>query len=373
MAELNSAVRSGDIESVKRLVNRSKVDVFYNGICPLMLACQCGYVEIVKLLVEEGADVNLQNAYGSSRWSALMKAVAFGHVEIAKVLVECGAKIALENTRGESALVISCRSGNKNTEVIKLLLQQGYGMVDVVVSLIVACDAGYVEVVKTLLEYSTEPVNVVFTPSVETNLARMYRGWTALTKASAQGHNLIVDILLNNGADIDLKNRDGYSALMVAILKSKQETATLLVERGANLNLTTYHRDTALMLTARTGNIQIARLLLDRGASIDHQNYTGETCLIAACREQHREISKLLIERNANVNLHDDRGISAVFLEAKTIPGRSRRINSGEPTFQMIELLLGKGAEVNCISEEGKSALNLLEENRQYIPVSMHG
>ena len=117
--------------------------------------------------MEKGADVNLQNKSGLS---PLVKAVASGLVEVTRVLLECGATISLTTRQGEPALTIACRSGNRNTEVVKLLLQQGYDMTDVVISLLVAGEAGYIGVVRELLENSTEPVNVEFTPSIETNM-----------------------------------------------------------------------------------------------------------------------------------------------------------------------------------------------------------
>ena len=361
MAEINKAVRKGDIEAVEQLVNTNNVNRFYKDVSPLMLACQGENVALVKLLVEKGADVNLQNESGLS---PLMKAIGSGHVEVTRVLLECGAKTSLKTREGESALMIACRSGNENTEVIKLLLQQGCAVMDVVISLLVACEAEYIGVVRALLKDSTEPVNVVFN-SVKTNMTTKYLGWTALTKASACEHSQVVDILLTNGAGINLTSKDGKSALMVAILNNRQETATLLVERGADLNLPGPNGDTALMLTARTGNIQIAHLLLDRGASIDHQNDIGETCLIAACRQHRPEISKLLIERNANVSLRDDRGISAILCMA------THYMYAFSPEeFQVVELLLEKGAEVKSIPDMGESALSLLQRQREYIRVS---
>ena len=373
MAELNNAVRSGDTETVERLLKTNKVNRFYKDTSALMVACQCGHVALVKLLVKKGANVNLQNGSG---WSALMKAAVSGNVEVTKTLLECGAKTSLKTSEEGSALMIACRSSNKSSKVVKLLLQQGCDEADVVISLLVACKAGYVKVVEAILEYSTKPINVLFVPRLVGHprvhySASEYTGWTALTKASAYGHSQVVDVLLKNGADIDLKNKDGISALMVAIENDMQETATLLVEKGADLDL---HGklDTALTLAARKSNAHIARLLLDKGASIDLQNNVGETCLMVAChfRSFSKELSKLLLERNASVNLQDDKSNSALLNAAKYYAAKYYAAVYYNLLLELIELLLEKGAEIDLAADSGESPMTILQGESEAILVS---
>ena len=62
-----------------------------------MSACQNGHVDIAKLLLEEGAQVDLQKKSG---WSALMSACQNGHIDVAQLLLEKGAQVNLQTENG---------------------------------------------------------------------------------------------------------------------------------------------------------------------------------------------------------------------------------------------------------------------------------
>lgn len=78
----------------------------------LMLACCGGHEDIVKLLIDSGADLELQNESGHT---PLMEAASGGHVEVAKILLENGAGINTHSDEyKESALTLACYKGSYN-------------------------------------------------------------------------------------------------------------------------------------------------------------------------------------------------------------------------------------------------------------------
>ena len=87
---------------------------------PLHIVAQEGHVEVVKLLLEKGANIEAINNQGfTSLWIAAYK----GHTEIVKVLIAAGANIEAIDDEGYTPLEVAARNGH--VEVVKLLLEKG--------------------------------------------------------------------------------------------------------------------------------------------------------------------------------------------------------------------------------------------------------
>ncbi|MGO9122056.1 MAG: ankyrin repeat domain-containing protein [Desulfomonilaceae bacterium] len=85
-------------------------------------ACRSGYIEEVRRLLEEGADMNEIDVAG---WTPLMNACAAGHVQVVRLLIDCGANINYRSgqDKGMTALMLAALLGE--TEVVRLLLDNG--------------------------------------------------------------------------------------------------------------------------------------------------------------------------------------------------------------------------------------------------------
>ena len=118
----------------------------------------------------------------------------------------------------------------------------------------------------------------------------------------------IVDLLLKKGADVNLQDMSGQSALIKAVLLDDIDTFSTLKENDCDVSLVDCDGNNALCYAAMQGNNDIVRKLvhesLRRKLEIDHQNMRGLTALLIACQKGHLETARILaIEGGASVTI----------------------------------------------------------------------
>ena len=107
-------------------------------------------------------------------------------------------------------------------------------------------------------------------------------GWSILMRVAGKGGPEIAEVLIENGAKVNFKGKDGASALTIAAEKGNLGVARVLLAKGADINIRTDHGDTALMYGAEYGQTEIVRLLLTTGADVTPKDLDGETGLMIA-------------------------------------------------------------------------------------------
>ncbi|MBI4962130.1 MAG: ankyrin repeat domain-containing protein [Desulfomonile tiedjei] len=105
--------------------------------------------------------------------------------------------------------------------------------------------------------------------------------YTPLMEACAAGDIGVVKRLIENGADVNERNKHGGTPLSVACYRGKLDVAKLLLERGANPNVRTPGSGllSLLMDACVRGNLDLVRLLVEHGADINERNRSGYTAL----------------------------------------------------------------------------------------------
>ncbi|NXD33698.1 ANKR7 protein, partial [Copsychus sechellarum] len=126
---------------------------------------------------------------------------------------------------------------------------------------------------------------------------------TALHLACANGHVDVVLYLVENKCKLNLFDNDNRSPLIKVPVQCQQEKcAAILLEHGADPNLADAGGSTALHLAVLSGNTTVAGLLLEHNANIDAQNKEGYTPLVLAVSEHHEEIAEFLLKKGADVH-----------------------------------------------------------------------
>ncbi len=120
-----------------------------------------------------------------------------------------------------------------------------------------------------------------------------------LIKASLAGDLPKTERLLREGANVNARFKDGFTALMLASLTNHPAIVKLLLGKGADVNARTSHGVTALMLASGKGAIEVVRLLLESGADVNAKESSGWTALTHATKNGHEDLRALLIKHGA--------------------------------------------------------------------------
>ena len=157
--------------------------------------------------------------------------------------------------------------------------------------------------------------------------------YSALQLASETGRIELVLLFLEQGADVDVKNKEGNTVLMFAASRGHLEILKGLLDKGADVNLQNNAGLTALMMVAEKGNVEAVKLLLGKGADVNEKDSSGRTALMAASGFGHLEVVKTILDNGGNVNAKDNSGNTAL------------RIAQSANHFQVIRFLKARGGK----------------------------
>jgi ankyrin repeat protein len=121
-------------------------------------------------------------------------------------------------------------------------------------------------------------------------------GSPALVRAAHAGKREMVELLLDNGADIEQRGGRGWTALAEAANAEHLEIVSLLAVRGADVNARFKSSWTALMWVAREGNLGAVKLLLEKGADPDLKSEHRITAITLANQMGRTEVVEFLLE-----------------------------------------------------------------------------
>ena len=354
------------------------------GEFPLFGAIEHGDPEIVRLLVNTGAEVNAAAGFGGS--TALHEAVAQGNSEIVQVLVDAGADIEAEGFMSRTPLSLAAEEGAP--EIMKVLLGRAPDP-DTAASgdskkapspsaiggkaLFAAIESDNAAMVRLLVEAGADVNaaegfggNTPLHEAVEGGNAEIvqilvdagadieaegFMGQTPLSLAAEEGASEIMQILLGQGADNGTPEGEdkqspaiGSEALFTAIKKGDVETVRLLVEAGADVNAAEgFGGNTPLHEAVEGGNAEIVQILVDAGADIEAEGFMDQTPLSLAAEEGVTEIMQILLGQGADNGTQEGEDKQAPAIGSEAL---FNVIEKGD--VETVRLLVEAGADVNA-------------------------
>ncbi|KAI4873896.1 hypothetical protein NFI96_025058, partial [Prochilodus magdalenae] len=298
---------------VSRLLILAGANVNYrtevlNNAPVLCVHAHLGYLEMVGLLLEFGADVN---GASESGLTPLGCAAAAGHLPIVTALCAKKATVDHVDRNGQCALVHAALRGH--LEVVKYLVQCDWSSDEqeastfskshaVQQALIAAASMGYTEIASYLLDLPEKDEEEE--ERAQINSFDTLWGETALTAAAGRGKLDVCKLLLEQGAAVSQPNRRGIVPLFSAVRQGHWQIVELLQNHGADVNMADKQGRTPLMVAASEGHLATAEFLLAQGASLALMDKEGLTALSWACLKGHLPLVRVLVERGAGALPH---------------------------------------------------------------------
>jgi ankyrin repeat protein len=127
-----------------------------------------------------------------------------------------------------------------------------------------------------------------------------YFGIPVLHSAAGNGHKAVVQLLLENGANIEARSESEATALHWAAYGDHDTVVQLLIEKGANVEAKGGRGETALHQVAKYGHSNVVRLLIEKGADLEAETNGGETALQQAAGNGHEVVVRQLLRHNGD-------------------------------------------------------------------------
>jgi ankyrin repeat protein len=262
-------------------------------------------IEPVELLLKAGTEVNVRD---NNQQTALMWAVRKSGPKTTKLILEAGADVHIQDKDGMTALDYTL------SEWLELVSQAAsdpmfsYGCFDPwrseIVILLMRHGADIDSFYKKHKWYKKDYIGAFVQ-----NALYYY--------AVNQGADDTVSFLIQKGFDVNVQtdfcNSAFQTPLMYAALHGNIEKVEMLVRNGADVNLRDWRGSTALIYACIKGWAKIVKIIIDAGAYPNIKDENGDTALICAARNGHTESGKLLVEAGADVNIKNKRGDTALF------------------------------------------------------------
>jgi ankyrin repeat protein len=402
-SDLADAARHGDAQRVETLLEsaaNAELDApGRDGMTPLLWAAQANDLTIARRLLRAGADANLGNRYGiTPLWLAAIN----GSPELVELLLEHGADARAALPHGETPLLAAARAGD--AESIRLLLAAGadpnaaetklgetalmWAAAEDQADAIRALVAGGADTALASRPLDLAPMNWLQIGMVSTVLP--VGGWPPLLYAGRENARAAALALIEMGADPDIRDPDGLTALNIAIMNQHYDLAIALVEAGADPDAADRTGMTALygaVEMARVGGmigrpavprssendaVAFARAALAHGADPDaaltepilaqHHGFpdrsmgAGTTPLMRAARGHDLEFVTLLLEAGASIAAQQADGSGVLHVMGA---GRAPRSDSDLAVQRsVLDALLAAGAELEGLANDGQTPLH---------------
>ncbi|XP_057640208.1 E3 ubiquitin-protein ligase MIB2 isoform X7 [Chionomys nivalis] len=339
----------GNVARALDLLRRhpEQVDTKNQGRTALQVAAYLGQVELVQLLLQARASVDLLDDEGNT---ALHYAALGNQPEATRVLLSAGCGVDARNGTRSTALHVAVQRGF--LEVVKTLCERGCDVnlpdahADTPLHSAISAGAGASSIVEVLTE--VPGIDVTATNS---------QGFTLLHHASLKGHVLAVRKILARARQlVDAKKEDGFTALHLAALNDHREVAQVLIREGrCDVNVRNRKLQSPLHLAVQQAHVGLVPLLVDAGCSVNTEDEEGDTALHVAL--QRHQLLPLVSDRAGG-----DPGPLQLLsrLQASGLPG-STELTVGAAVACFLAL---EGADVSYANHRGRSPLDLATEGR---------
>lgn len=207
-------------------------------------------------------------------------------------------------------------------------------------------------------------------------------GWTPLIWASLKGRKKCVEFLLERDADLHICSDDGWNALTGAFFRRHSDIVEMLRDKGAHFG--PKYQEAALLSAYELGDLDTVEWLIKDGCSVNIATPKGSPFLSMVCERGDQRVLHLAIEAGADLNARDKSGtpvllkaiFSAQYEAALKVIGEGASVNvtngnwsplhaaASRGRSELCEALLEAGASINFLGKNATTALMLASTQR---------
>ncbi len=296
--------------------------------------------ESFKLLVENGADLNLSDGMGKT---PIIFMCSTPDVRFLDLALKHGVKLEVDKSEPNSKELVSIAAMYGNVDILKELVANGLDLnvkeegnnsplhlaVDVLDDeYIMKClylgekfrfnDKEYQERLKNFHEFDanqSENVKWLIKSGVNVNLQNDV-GNTPLHLAIKNNTHKVIKSLIDLKADVNIKNNEQETPLHIAIQNSPPSIVEMILNAGADKEATDQNGETAIHLAARCKFPKILQTLVEDGANVKTQNTNGQTALHIAASNIYTENIYILTDKGGDIEAKDNQNQAVTHMAA---------------------------------------------------------
>ena len=377
---LHKAVENGMVDFLKNQIENGIAHVNErksNGLALIHTAVSKNQLEVVKMLTEKGANLNLQAKGFGLQESPLHLATYKGNNDIVNLLLQNGADPDV-SVNGVTPLHFGIYNNDLTT--IDLLIKKtvnddskddsrGFTPLHCAVSvqenlrmptifekslhMVHEAPKENDKYKRKTQDHRTEIVNMLLESGANfeesSNLNQ-----TALLLATENGFLDAAKILIEKGAKVNVQDNKKFTPLHYAINLKNEEFIKYLIGKKASINVSSVDNTYPIHMASKSGLTKIVKLLIEEGADVNVVNIENNkhyTPLCWAVMEGHLDVFEILLQSSARVNLPD--------LEQNKPIHHAAAIGH----FEMAKLLLNHGVNINAMNEKHQRPISLAVAN----------
>lgn len=318
------------------------------GDTPLHVAARWGYDGIIQVLLENGANTEIQNKMKDTPWHCALNSKILDLLEITCINTDRQQSKQESVSRSPQS---STDAGSQKSTIStissisdEVRQEEDKGKYKETEKLLRAVADGDVEMVRYLFEWMDEDPDeedgLVLKPEFCHPLCWCPKCEPAQKKLSS---------VTVNGLGVNSANQDGFTPLHVASLHGHIDLVSLLLRHGANVNMKNSHHSTPLHLACQHTDLQIVKYLLNYNAKLNKKDLFGNTPLLHACFRGYLDIAELLLKHGASVNVANNQGNTGLH---EAVKGQYQ---------DLVHLLMSNGASVNLRNKQQCTPVDFAE------------
>jgi len=290
-------------------------EIFSNGKTSIITALYSGSEDIVKILLEHKAVLNLED----DRFDCVDRAISFPGTSILELLLSAKADVNKPSGKRKTTPLFACVARDDKKKV-KLLLAHNADILAVSDKgnncLMKACQLGYADMARDLIEAGI-PISNTNEKEETALMLCCTKGHMQLRKVEPSDRVATIELLIAHKADINQGDRRNVTALHKACQKDYALAVQTLITHNADMECFEMYGPTPLTTACTFGSANAARVMLENKADVNKcKKYGGQTplhCAISeAVGEAYIDVVKVLLEFEADVNLRDKKDRTAL-------------------------------------------------------------